>query len=160
MNRLFCVIPLVCLLCFTFGCQDNVVGTEDEEQITQAINAKMDELINAVKAMDISRILNAYSNDVTAIDQAAITSSPDEFRANYRAALQMFAEVEKCQLVNQHVRVLSDNVAVFFSKIEQRLVLASGEKVDSPGAMTAVFYYSDGDWKIIHLHSSHPTPET
>jgi steroid delta-isomerase-like uncharacterized protein len=36
MKRLFCVIPLVCLLCFAFGCQDKAAMAELEEFRAQA----------------------------------------------------------------------------------------------------------------------------
>ena len=157
MKKYLSVIPLVFLLCFVVSCQDKAAIAEREGQIIQGVNAKMDGLINAVKDLEINQILSIYSNNVTVIDQATIIPSPDEFRADYKAAIEMFTKVEHCQLVNRHIHVLSEDAAVFFSEIEQKLVLASGEMVDASGAMTAVFKYSEGDWKIIHLHSSHPT---
>jgi steroid delta-isomerase-like uncharacterized protein len=36
MKRLFCVIPLVCLLCFAFGCRDKAAMAELEEFRAQA----------------------------------------------------------------------------------------------------------------------------
>jgi len=77
MKKLLMIIPLVILLCFTFGCQQGeevaeepAVDIEAEREAVLAVNA---EFLEAVKAKDIERTMSVFA------DEAMMTVINDTF---------------------------------------------------------------------------------
>jgi len=93
MKKLLMIIPLVILLCFTFGCQQGeevaeegvaeVAGLTDED--VAAIKASTEENVQAVRSKDWAALAALYTDD-------AVVMPPNESIIRGRAAIQAWAE--------------------------------------------------------------------
>ena len=67
MKKLFMLIPLVILLCFTFCCQQGeevaeIMSEQEKEDIARAVEERISDYFDAIKLIDIERILGFWAD--------------------------------------------------------------------------------------------------
>jgi len=153
MKKLLMVLPLVFLLCFTFGCQkaeevaeEPVVDVEAEREAVLAVNA---EFLEAVKAMDIERTMSVFADEAMMVvynddifrDKEGIRKF---FEGFFEAGWNANVIVEKSD-VSQ-----SGDLAYLLVKLDHSRV-KEDQSVDyvKIGAFTIFKKQLDGTWKIV-----------
>ena len=153
MKKLFMVLPLVFLLCFTFGCQQGeevaegpVVDVEAEKEGVFAVNA---EFLEAVKTKDIERTMSVFADEAMMVVYNKDTFRDKEgirkfFEGFFEAGWDPNVIVEKID-VSQ-----SGDLAYLLVKLDHSRV-KEDQSVDSIkiSAFTIFKKQLDGTWKIV-----------
>jgi uncharacterized protein (TIGR02246 family) len=123
-----------------------------EGSVQQQISDATAKWVSAYNSRDGARIASMYEPDAVLWGTGAATISPtpaaisDYFKD---AGKRPKARVE---IVEQHIRVLGDTA---FSTGRYTFTNYDGEKaVQSPSRFTFVFHKRNGEWRIVHHHSS------
>jgi uncharacterized protein (TIGR02246 family) len=153
MKKLFMVISLVFLLCFTFSCQQSeevaeepAVDIEAEREAVLAVNA---EFLEALKAKDIERTMSVFADEAMMVVTRNIFFRDREgirkfFEGFFEAGWNANVLVEKVD-VSQ-----SGDLAYLLVKLDHSRV-KEDQSVDyiKIGAFTIFKKQLDGSWKIV-----------
>ena len=164
MKKLFMVIPLVFLLCFTFGCQKaEEVAEEPVVDIaaeTEAIKAVINQFSSAHNSGNLDSILDTHSEDVIFMPPNDETIyGKDAARERFAPQFEHF--VFKIVSSIDEVEVSGDLSFVRYSYSLQITPKAEGEKMEYDGKVIFILKReSDGSWKITHYigNSNAPPP--
>ncbi len=166
MKKLLMVIPLVLLLCFTFGCQQGEEVAEepvvDVEADIEAIRSLEDEFAASINADNPERLVAQYYSD------DAVRMPPNEpllkGKAEILARFKKGAEQYAFQLDNVIVDVKVDrNLAYSWGTASgTRTPKAGGETFNIKSKWISVYErQADGSWKVIAaiFNSDNQPPE-
>ena len=162
MKKLSMIMPLVFLLCFTFGCQKAEEVAEElsdleKEEIAQAVEERFVDYVDAMKKMDLERMLNFWADTegfVVAGD-GLLTVGYDSFANRMREFISNTAEVMSFEFWNPNVYVLSNDAASLCNESEWSLIDKDGNTVTAKGSWMYVFKKFDGVWKVVHSAGTH-----
>jgi uncharacterized protein (TIGR02246 family) len=167
MKKLLMVIPLVILICFTFSCQQGEEVAEepvvDVEADVEAIKARYDQKTAALKAGDLVRWINLFSEDV-------IFMPPNAPILDGREAVQQwgqpfFEQFNMDEAISFDEIEVSDNWAFGRTTYTfKAMPKAGGEEIVENGKYIHIFKkLADGTWICTHcMWSSNdplPTPK-
>ena len=166
MKKLFMILPLVLLLCFTFGCQKSEEVAEeavvDVEADVEAIKALLDEFDALMNAGDTEKLVSQNYAD------AAVRMPPNEpmlkGKAEILAWFQKGAEQYTYQIDNVIVDVKVDGNLAYSRGIASgtRTLKAGGEAYNIKSKWMAAYErQADGSWRVIAdiFNSDNPLPE-
>lgn len=123
-----------------------------EASVVAEISAATAKWVAAYNSRDPARISSMYEPDAVLWGTSALAISPTPAAiAEYfkNAAKRPRARVE---VVEEHVRVFDD---VAFNSGRYVFTNYDGDKaVESPSRFTFVFHHRNGEWRIVHHHSS------
>ena len=142
---------VVALTFLLTACAAPRVG-QDEGTVQRQIAAATAEWVAAYNSRDSARITAMYEPDAVLWGTAAPTISPTP--AAITAYFQDAGKRPKArvEIVEQHIRVLGD---VAFNAGRYIFTNHDGDKpVQSPSRFTFVFQKRNGEWRIVHHHSS------
>ena len=163
MKKSLMVISLVVLLCFMFGCQDKaeevaeMMSEQEKEEIAQAVEERFVDYVDAMKKMDLVRMLNFWADKegfVVASD-GLLAVGYDSFANRMREFISNTAEVTSFEFWNPHVYVLSNDAASLSNEFEWSLIDKDGNKVNAKGSYMYVFKKFDEVWKVVHSAGTH-----
>ena len=162
MKKLLLVIPLVFLLCFTFGCQQAEEVAEepavDVEADVEAIKSVINQLSSAHDSGDLDSFLATHSEEVIFMPPGEKTLySKDAARARFTPMFELF-NLKIAPSIDE-VEVSGDLSFVRYSYSLQVTPKAEGEKMELNGKVIFILKRkSDGSWKITHYISNSNTP--
>jgi len=136
MKRLFCVIPLVCLLCFTFSCQ-KAEEVAKEGLSAEEVNTIMGDVLKVWNNADMDACDRVYSVDYVEYDplEGEIVGI-DAFKERVRAVHEQYSSVN---LSFNEIFVKGDKFAVPWTMKETHI---SGVEMEIPGV--SVGHFVDG----------------
>jgi uncharacterized protein (TIGR02246 family) len=167
MKKSFMVIPLVFLLCFSFGCQQQreemaeapepVVNIEAEKA---AVSALIDDLVTSWQAedMDLFSRIFAYDDDMVMFG----TDAAEHFVGWEPIKESMQKQIDAAENIQVSIRELSIKVhksgqVAWFSLFMDLKGESMGEAFSIEGMRsTGVAEKRDGNWLIVQLHASLP----
>ena len=161
MKKILMIIPLVILLCFTFGCQK---GEEVAEEVTLD-EAKKAEITETIKQLteeafeagsrDLDEMFSYFSDNTITIEHGKIDYSWEEHK---KVAREQMTNIEEAKFtINEMaVDVLSSDVVILYGIYHFVMTDKSGNSFTGNHAWTWVFYQEEGRWKIRHVHVSAP----
>lgn len=162
MKKLFFVIPLVTLLCFTFGCQEGeevaeILSNQEKEIVAQAVEERIAYYIDAVKQLDIERMLGFWADTEGFVfaGDGLLTVGYDTYTAQLREVISNTAEVTSIAYKKPHVYVLSKDAASLSIEYEWSMIDRDGNTVNAKGSWTYVFKKFDDVWKVVHSAGTH-----
>lgn len=139
-----------------------VTGTPDahharmNQQPQDRVRSLLDEWADAIRNKDIERLMGCYASDVVAYDMMP----PLEWRGaqSYRAAWEQGLAMPGSFEVELYEPVITarDDIAFAVALAHFDVRPPSGEAYDGWFRWTAGFARSNGEWKIVHEHSSVP----
>ena len=142
-----CVLSL--LLC---ACAAPIQTGDGEAVVRQQISDATAAWVAAYNSRDPARIAAMYEPDAVLWGTAArtISPTPDSIAAYFKdAGKRPNARVD---IVEQHIRILGDSA---FNSGSYTFSNYDGDKaVQSPSRFTFVFHKRNGQWRIVHHHSS------
>ena len=151
MKKLLMIIPLVFLLCFTFGCQQGeevaeeagVVGLTEED--VAAIRNSIDEFVEAELAGDWDRAFGFFAEDVVYV-------APDQPEIQGLSTLKDYVESLNIKLLNLELEPVDiqgcGNLAYARIKFREKFTTEEGgEPIELIGdALRILKRQSDGTW--------------
>lgn len=161
MKKSLMIIPLVILLCFTFGCQK---GEEVAEEATLD-EAKKSEIAETIKELtaevfnagirDLDETFSYFSDNTIAIEHGKIDYSWEEHKKNAKVMMANIVDY-KLTMGEVEVDVLSADVAILYGFYSYMMKDKSDNIFEGTNAWTWVFVNEEGSWKIRHVHLSTP----
>ena len=149
MKKLFVILPLVFLLCFTFGCevfQEPVVDVEADIVACKNLNDEWDE---AYDARDIDRLVSIFTDDAVRMppNEPALIGK-EEIRSNFQQEFDQFSSEQESEVLD--VKIGGDLAFVRGTWKDIQTPKAGGESRNVNGNFTFINQKQpDGSWKII-----------
>ena len=162
MKKLLMVIPLVILLCFTFGCQQGEEVAEepavDVEADVEAIKSLEDETMKAVNEGDLERYLSLLTDDV-------VWMAPTQPSAIGKEAVKNWVEFDlftyEVTITVEEVQVLGDWAFMRDIWIGSGTQKDSGEKFEfNNKGLYLLRRQTDGSWKMSYVIFNRNIPRT
>jgi uncharacterized protein (TIGR02246 family) len=153
MKKLLMIIPLVFLLCFTFGCQQGEEVAEepvvDVEADIQVIKGLVREWTEAFNAGDIDKLISFYTDNSFRIpaNQAPIIGK-EAIRDNFQQLFDQYTSEQNSEVLD--VIVCGDHAFVRGTWANTLTIKATGESLKINGNWVDLDQKQpDGSWKII-----------
>lgn len=153
--RNFHPLLLFCFICL--GCRFNDQSNDfRENEIVDSVTAVIDSVIDYTLQRDLDKMMALYadSKEFRFIDDEGIPKSFIELKALYQS---FFASLDHLKLLESHIEVepLSNDHAYCVWRGKEELRMQGGELMQSAWIATIILKRIDGEWKIIHFHSTH-----
>jgi len=162
MKKLLMILPLVILLCFVFGCQQGeevaeILSNQEKEIVAQAVEERIADYIDAIKQLDIERMLSFWANTEGFVfaGDGLLTVGYDTYAEQLREVISNTAEVKSISYKKPHVYVLSKDAASLSMEYEWSMTDKEGNAVNAKGSWTYVFKKFDDVWKVVHSAGTH-----
>jgi ketosteroid isomerase-like protein len=163
-KKLLLILPLVFLLCFTFGCQkaeevaeSSKMTEEVRDSISASVEQAFSEYVDATKQMDLNRMyqfLIEGDEFVVALDGALI-SGKDNFVKMHKKGAGTIKEFNSIEFPQKYVYVLSKDAAVITIEYDESYTTLSDETLRIRGSWIYVFNRINDEWKIVHTGGTH-----
>jgi uncharacterized protein (TIGR02246 family) len=130
---------------------------EDAKSVESAVLAVSAEMTRAGEALDADRLFR-YMLDTdkgSVIQNGEVLATRQEALERVRSNLSGVSKIQY-HWKQQHVTVLSPQVALLIAEGESVVETATGGTFTTPFAQTVVFVLRAGEWKAIHAHQSSP----
>jgi len=163
MKKLLMILPLVFLLCFTFGCQKaEEVAEEPAVDISaevEKIKAWFDNEKKAVLEEDVNAEIELYTEDTVWMppNEPAIEGK-QECQASQRSREKI--EIKELQYTMKEIEIHNNWAYARGTYFIQIMPKGGGEKSEDQGKFINLFRrQSDGSWKCTHsIHNSDNPP--
>jgi ketosteroid isomerase-like protein len=168
MKKLFMILVLVLLLCFTFSCQKAEEVAEESAESTQmtdeerasvaaSVEQALSDYVEAMKQMDWNRMFQFYmeGNELVFAGDGMVISGKDTLIENLKertGAIKEFTSMEEPQ---KYVYVLSRDAAVITHEFNQSYTLVTDEILRFRGSWIYVLKRINYEWKIVHFGGTH-----
>jgi ketosteroid isomerase-like protein len=153
MKKLLMIIPLVILLCFTFGCQQGEEVAEepvvDVEADVEAIKDLGEERLAAVNTGDIDRLMSLYADNAVRIppNEPALIGK-EAIQGNFQQGFDLFTEETDSVVVDR--KIGGDLVFLRGTWTSIQTPKTGGETLKYNGNWVAIDQKQpEGIWKII-----------
>lgn len=142
-------------LFFVFG---SVLGADEASEqaaIKKAVLEAMSKIEQAAEGLQASRFSEMVVPEGSVIQNGKLFCSREEAQ---RFIEQAYQGVEKQEITfrQQHVTVVSPTVALVTAESDSSATLVDGRTVAPTTAWTVLFVLRDGQWKVLHAHTSAP----
>jgi uncharacterized protein (TIGR02246 family) len=162
MKKLLVILPLVFLLCFTFGCQREEEVAEEPavnvEADIEAIKSVINQLSYAHDSGDLDSFLATQTEDIIFMPPGEESLySKDSVRERFTPMFELF-NLKIAPSIDE-VKVSGDLAFVRYSYSLQVIPKAEGEMMELNGkVMFILIRQSDSSWKITHYISNFNSP--
>ncbi len=153
MKKFLTIIPLVILLCFTFGCQQGEEvaekSTVDVEADVEAIKKITDDFNAAINAGNIDKLVSLYTDDAVRIppNKPALVGK-EAIRRLFQEQLDQFTVQNEGVIVD--LKVSGDLAFVRGSWTSINTPKTGGEPLKYNGSFVSVIQKQpEGSWKVI-----------
>jgi ketosteroid isomerase-like protein len=156
MKKLFMLLPLVFLLCVSFGCQKQVEDVAEEPAVdveadVAAIKGILAEWVEAYNANELDRLVDFYfaENAVGMYENIPTIEGKEAILANMKAEKEKYDSICESSIVKD-ARVCGDLAVVRGNDTGTATPKAGGESFQYDSKWVAVFERQpDGKWKCI-----------
>ena len=162
MKKLLMILPLILVLCFTFGCQKaeevaKELSDQEKEEIARAVEERFADYVDAMKKMDLERMINFWADteEFVVASDGLLAVGYDNFANRMREFVSNTAEVTSFEFWNPHVYILSNDAASLSNEFKWSLIDKDGNKVNAKGSYMYVFKKFDEVWKVVHSAGTH-----
>ncbi len=142
-------------LFFLFGsvlAADNVPG---QAAIEKAVLEAMAKIEQAAEGLQASRFSDLVVPEGSVIQNGKLFPSREEARQAIELAYQG-VEKQEINFRQQKVTVISPAVALVTAEADSSATLVDGRTISATSAWTVLFVLADGQWKVLHAHTSVP----
>ena len=167
MKKLLMIIPLVILLCFTFGCQQGEEVAEEPAVDVEPLKNMLDEWVVLYTAGDFEKLVSFFyaENVVVMPDNQPILEGSEALLAEYKKEREKYDSHVDSSVV-EDVRVSGDMAMVRGNDTGTYTTKDGGEPTKYDSKWVCIFErQSDGTWKCIceignsNLPLTPPSPE-
>ena len=137
--------------------QNNELSDAEKQKIKSEIQQRIDEYCDAFSDMDKEwfrgfwagkELVFAGDGKLLKSFDTAIAEPIDNLSANYK-------ELIYCNLSTEDIIVLGQNAASCVVTYDWRLLMTSGDTLQSKGSWLYVFVKNDNQWKVVHTAGTH-----
>lgn len=142
-------------LLLIFGCALSADVASEQPAIEKAVLEAMAKIEAAAENVDAGSFSDIVLPEGSVILNGRLFASREEAQ---RSVEQAYQGVEK-QDINfrrKHVTVVSPTVALVTADADSSAKLVDGRTISATSAWTVLFVLKDGQWKVLHAHTSVP----
>ena len=145
------LLPLFVVFGSTLAADDVAQQSEIEKAVLEA----MSKIEQAAEGLQASRFSEMVVPEGSVIQNGKLFASREEAQRSIELAYQ---GVEKQDITFRHqkVTVVSPTVALVTAEADSSATLADGRMISASSAWTVLFVLRDGQWKVLHAHTSVP----
>ncbi len=145
------LLPLLLLFGSTLGRDTMSQKSEIEKAVLEAM-AKIEEAAEHLQAAKFSDLV---APEGSVIQNGKLFTSREEAQ---RSIEEAYKGVEKQEITfrRQQVTVVSPTVALVTAEADSSATLVDGRNISATSAWTVLFVLTDGQWKVLHAHTSVP----
>ncbi len=151
-------------LAFLAACQPATTELTEERRaaIAEELTQAFDGYAAAVRQLDQDGVLSFFqqSEDVAFAEYGAITLSWSALAEFVRQNWPMYASVENFQWGDLHIQALAPHIAAVTTTFDFAASDTTGAAIAVSGTFSTVWVQTAGEWKIVNLAETFPTPET
>jgi uncharacterized protein (TIGR02246 family) len=127
----------------------------DQSATEKAVLEAMSKIEQAAEGLQASRFSEMVVPEGSVIQNGKLFPSREEAQRSIELAYQ---NVEKQDITFRelHVTVVAPTVALVTAESDSSATLADGRTVSATVAWTVLFVLRDGQWKVLHAHTSVP----
>lgn len=151
-----CVLGVM-ILCYSLnGQQESKI---DNASIEAAILNTYDEIMVVAEKVDVDKMFDyVLENDKGClVSDGKLVMTRQAAIDNYRNNSRNIASVDYI-MDKKLVTVVSAETAIMAAEGRYELTTVNGDKFGSPMAQSIIFVLKDGQWKVLHSHTSLPNP--
>ena len=161
MKKVLISIVIICVI-LSSGMkkpEKSILTEEQTAAIQKAVLKSHKEMIKAMEKLDVEKFFESI------IDSGMGTIIQDGRIMSYKESLDRTKKRAegtkkiKYEFSKEIVKVLSPETAIFIGKGKSTVTRDTGEVFNNNFAVTSVFVLKDGQWKIVHGHTSIPNPQ-
>jgi uncharacterized protein (TIGR02246 family) len=135
------------------------VAQTPTDAVHNELRALRDDMVAAVNANDIDRLLNHLTPDVVVTFQnAEVARGREGVRAYYnkmtKGAGALVQSYETAVTVDELTLLFGDDAGIAFGSSNDRFKLSSGAELVVDGRWTATVVRQDGQWRVAGFHAS------
>jgi len=153
------VLPLA----FLAACQPATTELTEERRaaVAEELAQSFDAYATAVRQLDLDAVLGLFqqSDDFALAESGEITRSWTAFAQVVRESWPMYASVDSFAWGELHIQVLASNIAVVTTTFDFAASDTTGAPIVMNGTESTVWVQTDGEWKIVNVSETFPTPE-
>jgi len=163
MKKLLMILPLIFLLCFSFGCQKAEEAAEEPAVDVEAEKLIIEKELRAMEiahkaaidSKDIEGVLQFYSSDLITISPGEpILYGNDWIRTTLNDLYNNYDFTEDFKFID--IRIIGDRVAASYSFTQQMIPLAGGEKIEQTGKGMVILKQDEMknwqfEWNAYHM---------
>ena len=123
---------------------------------SDSVQALTQELAEAWERLDADAYLAFFAGDLVFYFDGLSVSRAD-FEAGVRETLQML-KASTFEITDPHILILGDDAVAISFHLREALVLDGDHSEDFRAAMTMVWARRGGEWKVVLMHESLPSP--
>ncbi|OEJ99813.1 nuclear transport factor 2 family protein [Roseivirga misakiensis] len=144
------------ILLMTIACSPQEEKVVNTDKITKEVQARMDAFVASNNNMDLDALKGFYSNDESFywVEDGKIQyANKQVLEASLSGLVGMVSSVNM-KILNQRIKVVSDESAIAFLEYDQAMAMSSGGAFNINGAMTVLLQKEEGVWRFLIGHSS------
>jgi ketosteroid isomerase-like protein len=136
-------------------------STSSDETVRAAVLEQFDSLTNAIRRVDVERMLSFYSSDssvVRSLDGQLIVGQT-ALAKNFRDGFATVRSLDRLDIIERHLSVLGSQSAILTVQLEEQFTDTAGHTTALHGVWTSAWKTTNGAWRIIQDAAVH-TPVT
>ncbi len=140
-------------LLFLFGSTLAEDSVSQQSTIEKAVLETMAKIEQAAERLQASRFSDLVLPQGSVIQNGRLFPTAEEARQSIEQAYQG-VEKQEINFRRQKVTVLSPTVALVTAEADSSATLLDGRAISATSAWTVLFVLTDGQWKVLHAHTS------
>ena len=151
---------LACVI-ITQGCTNNsteVLTEQEKAIITEEVKARVVGYLEAIKTIDIERMLDFWSNTegfVFAGDGTLIEGYDNHSTIHIKDFVSNLEKVNYIEQNEPHVYILARDAASYAMEYRWSMTMKSGDTLNAEGSWMYVFKKFDDTWRVVHSAGTH-----
>jgi len=145
------LLPLLLLFGSTLGADNASQQSDIEKSVLQAM-AKIEQAAEHLQAGTFHDLVLPQGS---IIQNGTLFPSAEDARRSIEQAYQG-VEKQEINFRGQKVTVISPTVALVTAESDSSATLLDGRTISATSAWTVLFLLTDGQWKVLHAHTSVP----
>jgi len=152
------LLPFVLVLTGAPIASDEPVSVPDNP-VVQSVLAANKRLTDAANRLDTDAFFAGIvdSDESRIIQDGKLFKTRAEAMAAVRQGAQRIAKLDR-RFVDPHVTVLAPGVALLTAEGTTSATLQDGQAISNRFAVSLIFVFRDGEWRLFHGHYSLPNP--
>ncbi len=159
MKRYFFLF-LACVI-ITQGCTNHsteVLTEQEKAIITEEVKSRVVGYLEAIKTIDIERMLDFWSNTegfVFAGDGTLIEGYDNHSTIHIKDFVSNLEKVNYIEQNEPHVYILARDAASYAMEYRWSMTMKSGDTLNAEGSWMYVFKKFDDTWRVVHSAGAH-----
>jgi uncharacterized protein (TIGR02246 family) len=140
---------------FLFGFTAAADSVSERSAIEKAVLEAMTKIERAAETLQVGSFYELALPEASIVQNGRVFASAEDARKSIEQAYQGIQKQE-IAFRRQQVTVVSPTVALVTAESDSSATLTDGRSISFTSAWTVLFVLRDGQWRVLHAHTSVP----